>query len=328
MKRILGMGNALVDILVRLNNDSELGELQKGTMTLVDRPRMHDVMSGISAADAQRSAGGSAANTINGLATLGNATGFIGKVGDDEMGAFFRSDMQGRSVDTHLLTGMAETGRCMVLISPDHERTFATHLGAAIELDAGDLSADMFKDCAVFHVEGYLVQNHALLEKAFRLAREAGCTVSLDLASHNTVEDNLEFLRRMAGEYVDVAFANEDEARVFTGETDPELAVEALNQSVDLAVVKTGPKGSLVREGGDVVRVDAVPARVVDTTGAGDLYAAGFLYSRLKGHELETCARIGSLLGSRVVEVVGAKMGPEQWDRIQAEVAEIEAGRR
>lgn len=327
MKRVLGMGNALVDILVRLNSDSELGKLKKGTMTLVDRVGMHDVMLGIQAMDVQRSAGGSAANTINGLATLGQATGFIGKVGDDEMGAFFRSDMEGRRVHTHLLRGEAETGRCMVLISPDHERTFATHLGAAVELDAADLAEEMFADCAVFHVEGYLVQNHALLETAFRLARKANCTVSLDLASHNTVDDNLEFLRRITQEYVDVVFANEDEARVFTGEADPRRAVEVLNRSAELAVVKVGPEGSLVRKGSEQIQVDAVSARVVDTTGAGDLYAAGFLYALLKNHDLKTCARIGSLLGSRVVEVVGAKMGPDKWAGIQREVAQIENGR-
>jgi sugar/nucleoside kinase (ribokinase family) len=215
----------------------------------------------------------------------------------------------------------------MVLISPDHERTFATHLGAAVELDAADLAEEMFADCAVFHVEGYLVQNHALLETAFRLARKANCTVSLDLASHNTVDDNLEFLRRMTQEYVDVVFANEDEARVFTGETDPRRAVEVLNRSAELAVVKVGPEGSLVRKGSEQIQVDAVSARVVDTTGAGDLYAAGFLYALLKNHDLKTCARIGSLLGSRVVEVVGAKMGPNKWAGIQREVAQIETGR-
>ncbi len=327
MKRVLGMGNALVDILVRINDDRELGKLKKGTMTLVDHMQMHDVMLAIQAQDVQRSAGGSAANTINGLATLGQSVAFIGKVGDDEAGAFFRTDMEGRHVRTHLLRGKAQTGRCMVLISPDHERTFATHLGSAVELEAADLAEEMFKDCAVFHVEGYLVQNHALLESAFRLARDCGCMVSLDLASHNTVNDNLEFLRRMTREYVDVVFANEDEARVFTGESDPRKAAEALNRSAELAVVKVGPNGSLVSDRSGLIHVDAAPARVVDTTGAGDLYAAGFLYARLKDHDLRTCACIGSLLGSRVVEVVGAKMGTEKWAEIQKEVADIENGR-
>ena len=325
MKRVLGMGNALVDILVHLNEDSELGVLEKGTMTLVSRERMHDVMKDTAAADAQRTAGGSAANTINGLATLGIPTGFIGKIGDDKIGASFREDMLQRNVRAHLMKGTEETGCCVVLISPDHERTMATYLGAAIELDASDIESEMFVDCAVFHVEGYLVQNHPLLEKSLRMAREAGCLVSLDLASHNTVGDNLEFLRRMVDEYVDIAFANEEEARVFTGESDPVKAAEKLGKACATAVVKVGPAGSLIREGERMVSVEAVDAEVVDTTGAGDMYAAGFLYGRLKGLDLETCARLGSLLGSRVVEVVGAKMSAERWEGIRKEMVEIEA---
>jgi len=325
MKRVLGMGNALVDILVNLNHDKELGALEKGTMTLVSRKEMHAVMKDTAAADARISAGGSAANTINGLATLGVPTAFIGKVGGDEIGDSFRKDMEQRQVRPHLMTGKEETGRCVVLISPDHERTMATYLGAAIELEAADISAEMFSDCAVFHVEGYLVQNHPLLEQALRTASEAGCRISMDLASHNVVDENLAFLRDMVNRYVDIAFANEDEARVFTGETDPHKAVEILSRSVDIAVVKVGPRGCLVRNGDREVQVDAVPAEVIDTTGAGDLYAAGFLYARLKEYDLETCARIGSLLGSRVVEVVGAKMSSERWKKIRAEVREIEA---
>ena len=218
MLKILGLGNALVDVLTVLDSDDLLQRLSypKGSMQLVGKEQSVELQNAIHDRERFFVTGGSASNTIAGLAKLGVSCGFIGKVGEDEEGSFFGRDMKSCGVEPFLIKSDLPTGVCVSLISPDSERTMITYLGAACELQSVDLKLSQFKGYDLFHIEGYLVQNYDLIETALKLAKEAGLKISLDLASYNVVEDNLEFLHRITSEYVDIIFANEEEAKSFT----------------------------------------------------------------------------------------------------------------
>jgi sugar/nucleoside kinase (ribokinase family) len=270
----------------------------------------------------QIASGGSAANTIHGLARLGIETGFIGKVGEDEAGVFFEKDMEECDIKPYLLKSKTNSGRAMALISPDSERTFATYLGAAVELSPEDITIEQFEGYEFFHIEGYLVQNHALIEKAVKLAKEKGLTVTLDMASYNVVEENLEFLKEILTHYVDIVFANEEEAKSFTGK-EPEDALIHFSDLCDIAIVKTGKSGSLVKKGSEMHDVSPIIVESIDTTGAGDLYAAGFIYGLIKGYSLDKCGHVGSVLAGKTIEVIGPKMNQQQWETVKGLIARV-----
>ena len=317
MAKILGMGNALVDMLIQIDGDNflEKNNLPKGSMQLVDWDAANNVLAMSEGFQRSQASGGSAANTIHGLAKLGVETGFIGKVGKDEIGEFFKKDLFDAGVNPQLAESDTKSGVAVALVSPDSERTFATFLGAAVEISAEDLTAEMFAGYDYFHIEGYLVQNYALIERAVILAKENGLKVSLDLASYNVVEDNLEFLQRIVKDYVDIVFANEEEAKAFTGK-EPEEALHAIADVAEYAIVKIGSKGSMVKHDGQVYTAGVIEAKSIDTTGAGDLYASGFLFGLHKGVSLDEAARMGSITAGNVIEVIGAKMDEERWKRI------------
>jgi sugar/nucleoside kinase (ribokinase family) len=320
MKKVLGLGNALVDILVRIDDDELLHslDLPKSCMTLVREAQVNAILDRITHLSKQEACGGSAANTISGLARLGVPTGYIGKIGHDAYGEFFAGEMQRHGTSARMFYGASQTGRALGFITPDSERTFATFLGAAVELNDSDLSPQLFHGYDYFHIEGYSVQNHALAETSLRLAKEAGLEISLDLASHNVVRENLAFLQEMVGRYVDIVFANEEESMAFSGKNSPAEALVTISPSCRIAVVKLGKNGSLVKCRDEEHRIACIPAQAVDTTGAGDLYAAGFLYGLIQGYPLPVCGRIGSLLSGKVVEVVGAKLDEKRWGEVEA----------
>lgn len=324
MSSVLGLGNALVDVLARLEDDQLLSNLSfpKGSMQLVDQTIVQKVVEATSHLKIEMASGGSAANTIHGLAVLGVETGFIGKIGNDEFGQFFHKDMSANNIKPHLMTGNNESGRAYALISPDSERTFATYLGAAVELTGDDLAEHLFDGYSYFHIEGYLVQNKPLVEKAIQLAKAKGLKVSIDLASFNVVEENLEFLSGIVKDYVDIVFANEEEAKAFTGK-EGEEALLHLGEHAEIAVLKLGKKGSLIKRVDEIVKVGVIPAKSIDTTGAGDLYAAGFLYGLIQKLDLEKCGQIGSILSGHVIEVVGPKMDERTWDEIRNKIKAI-----
>lgn len=318
------MGNALVDILAQMECDTLLEELKlpKGSMQLVEEVFIETVMEAISKLRREQVSGGSAANTIYGLARLGVKTGFVGKVCNDEIGDFFLEDLKKSNIEPKLFRGVSRSGVACALISPDSERTFATHLGAAMELAASDLSADVFKDYDYLHIEGYLVQNHGLIERAVSLAKEEGLKVSLDLASYNIVEENLEFLKGLVRGYVDIVFANEEEAKAFT-KRNPREALDILAEDCDIAVIKIGKKGSLIKQGNNVFEVGVIDVNSVDTTGAGDLYASGFLYGLVRGRPLDECGKMGAIISGKVIEVIGAKMDDLKWKEIKRMMEEV-----
>lgn len=325
MAKVIGLGNALVDIMTRLNDDSILTRLNlpKGSMQLVDESFMQNALDTTRGLPQTLAAGGSAANTINGLANLGISCSFIGKIGNDQFGKAFKADMQSNGIDPKLLKGKAESGRALALVSPDSERTFAVYLGAAIELVADDLSPELFEGYDYFHIEGYLVQNHNLVKKAVELARSKKLTITLDLASYNVVEENREFLQEIIEKYVDIVFTNEEEAKAFTGKP-PREALNILSGLTGIAVVKLGSEGSLIKRGEESVRIGVIKAQSIDTTGAGDLYASGFIYGLIHNLSLEQCGNIGAILSGRVIEVIGPKMDPSRWDEIRKLVGTVE----
>jgi sugar/nucleoside kinase (ribokinase family) len=320
MKKVLGLGNALVDILVRIADDGLLErlDLPKSCMTLVEESQVNAILEKIAHLEKQEACGGSAANTISGLARLGIGTGYIGKIGHDPYGEFFASEMRRHGTEARMFYGASQTGRALGLITPDSERTFATFLGSAVELEGSDLQAELFSGYDIFHIEGYMVQNHGLFETAVRLAKEAGLEVSLDLASHNVVRENLGFLQDMVARYVDIVFANEDESMAFSGKNSPHEALVTISPQCRIAVVKLGKNGSLIRQKDAHHQINCIPALAVDTTGAGDLYAAGFLYGLIHDYPLNVCGNIGSLLSGKVVEVIGAKLDEQKWLEIEA----------
>lgn len=325
MAKIIGLGNALVDIMTQLETDRTLDkfELPKGSMQLVDEAFSKMVVENTVHLKKKQTSGGSAANTIHGLAKLNLDTAFIGKVGEDEFGTFFYDDMLEAGIKPLLLKGENHTGKAIALVSEDSERTFATYLGAAIELVPDDLKIEYFKGFDYLHIEGYLVQNQELIEKAVKMASDNNLKVSLDMASYNIVEANLDFLKRIVAEYVDILFANEEEAKSFTGK-EPREALDEIAKIVDIAVVKIGKNGSLIKSDGKDYKVDIIPAESQDTTGAGDLYAAGFLYGLSKGLSLDKCGKIGTVLGGKVIEGIGAKIDGKKWEEAKSLIKEIE----
>ncbi|MDR1671942.1 MAG: adenosine kinase [Bacteroidales bacterium] len=322
---VLGMGNALVDMMTGLPDDTLLKDLalRKGSMQLVDKGFSNRALEKVQHLDRKETSGGSAANTICGLASLGIETSFIGKVGNDRLGDVFRADLQRYGVQPILQYSDTETGLALALVSRNGERTFATYLGAAVEMEPYDLNVSMFATHTHFYIEGYLVQHHELIRRAVELAKEAELEVIVDMASFNVVEDNLDFLHFLVKEYADIVFANADEAKAFTGQSNPAKALGEIAQDCWIAVVKTGEKGSLIQNGKHVYSVAARKVNCVDTTGAGDLYAAGFLYGFLNNLKLPLCGEIGSILAGKVIETMGAKIPDKAWQSVREEVKQV-----
>ena len=247
-------------------------------------------------------------------------SGFIGKVGNDEIGALYRSDQERNGIKSNLLIGKEDSGRASVFITPPNaERTFATYLGAALELCPEDLRPEYFQGYDYFFIEGYLVQNQQLLRQAVKLAKDAGCYIAIDMASYNVVESNDTFLHDIVEQYVDIVFANETEAETFTRRC-PREAVEIIAGMCDIAVVKIGAKGSYIKSGEEFHHIEACPADVRDATGAGDLYAAGFLYAHALGMPLDVCGKVGSITAGKVVEVIGPKIDIPRWKAAKKDI--------
>jgi sugar/nucleoside kinase (ribokinase family) len=317
-KTIVGIGSALVDILTREDDAflSEAGAV-KGGMLYVDKEHIEQALARASGPPALVP-GGSACNTVVGVGRLGGRARFVGKRGNGRMGDFFENSLRSNNVDPRLVRTTVSTGRVLSIITPDAQRSMLTFLGAAAETRPEDIRADLFADAAVVHIEGYLLFNPRLILAALTAAKSAGALVSLDLASFNVVEESRSFLAEAVQEYVDILIANEDEARAYTGESEALPAIRALSKGVQIAVLKRGPLGSLISRDGRILTVAADgDGRAIDTTGAGDLWASGFLFGLVEGYPLEKCGALGSACGYEVCQVVGASIPEYGWQRIR-----------
>lgn len=325
MDKIIGMGNALVDVLVRIDDDSLLEKLHlpKGSMQLIQEDTLSEIRKYTSGMKIHRSTGGSAGNTVCALAALGANPGFIGKVGQDETGTFFGDTLRQRGVNALLTTCDLPSGIASTFISTDGERTFGTYLGAAATLGAEDLSRKMFAGYNYLYIEGYLLQDHDLMLRAVQLAKEEGLQVCLDMASYNVVEAERDFFDQLIVKYVDIVFANESEALAYTGKA-PHEALEEIASKCSIAVVKTGKEGSLVKKGTEVIQLLSCPVdNVLDTTGAGDFYAAGFMYGLTCGYSLEKCVQISTILATAVIQEVGTTLSAKKWDEIKLNIESL-----
>ena len=325
MKSILGIGNALTDILAILPDDAFLKKynLPVGSMQHVDAETGNKIWDELKNHGIKYVAGGSAANTISTCAIFGMPAGFIGKVGVDDIGSLFKSDQKQNGIKSMVSRGKAPSGRAIVIISGDNaERTFATYLGAALELSPEDLNPDDFDGYDILHIEGYLVQNQRLLRRAVEIGKSKGMTISLDMASYNVIESNYAFLHDIVANYIDIVFANEAESKAYTG-LEPREALDAIARDCKVAVVKVGKEGSMVKSGDEFHFVKPWPATNIDSTGAGDLYAGGFLYAWSCGQPLDVCGTVGSIISSKVIEVIGTKVDIPRWKVAKKEIREV-----
>lgn len=325
MKKIIGIGNALVDTLATLNNDEllEIFKLPKGSMTLIGDEEQLSIQAQFKTLNTQQATGGSAGNTMLALAELGMQPGFIGTIGNDDTGKFFANNCTQRGINAHLTVLPQQSGIAYTFISPDGERTFATYLGAASVMQPEMLNTQMLSGYDYLYIEGYLVQNHALILRAAELAKESGLKICLDMASYNIVAADHEFFSHLISKYVDIVFANEEEARTFSF-AEPEAALEHLHSLCDIAVVKLGAEGSYIMHKGEKVHVKALEVdKVTDTTAAGDFYAAGVMYGLLHNCTMKQCAKIGSLLAGHVIQIIGTQLPSTTWNEIKEEIALI-----
>jgi sugar/nucleoside kinase (ribokinase family) len=287
-------------------------------MTLKTQNEIQEIMSRSSATPVIVP-GGSACNTILGVGMLGGDACFIGKRGSDAFGTLFENGVRDHHVEPLLQTSDTPTGHVLSVITPDAQRSMFTFLGASSETDPAAITSDLFRDVALAHIEGYLLFNHDLILATLDAAKKAGALISLDLAAFTVVEASRDLLEYLCEKYVDILIANEDESRAFTGISDEEQALEALGRKADLAILKVGKRGSRLTHGGEVVTIERMgDGDAVDTTGAGDLWAAGFLFGLVHGYPLAVCGKLGSACGYEVCQVIGAQIPEEGWQRIKA----------
>jgi sugar/nucleoside kinase (ribokinase family) len=309
---VVGIGNAIVDVLAHADDAMLVREnLVKGSMALIDTERAEALYERMG--PAIEVSGGSAANTIAGLASFGGRGAFIGKVRDDQLGAVFAHDLRALGVDfsTAPAADGPPTGRCLILVTPDAQRTLNTSLGAGSALGANDVDADTVARASITYLEGYLWDPPPAKDafrKAARLAHDAGRKVAFSLSDSFCVDRWRDEFLHLAEHEIDILFANEDEICALYGVDTFDAALQHVRGHCEIAALTRSAKGSVVLSGDEVHVVDAEPVdRVVDTTGAGDLYAAGFLYGLSRGHDLYTCGRLGALAAAEVIGHMGAR---------------------
>ncbi len=325
---ILGVGSALVDVLGRIDETflPRVGG-EKGGMMMVESERQDEWISALPLPPAM-APGGAAGNTIFALAHMGMPVAMLSKLGRDDCGKFYRQRLQeaGGSDAEFLETDAARTGRCLSLITPDSERTMRSYLGASQLLTAAEAAAVDYSRYALVYVEGYLLFLPDVVPTVLRCAREAGCRTAMDLASFEVVRIFREPLLELLQHDVDLVFANEEEAAALLGDglSEQEMALR-LSRLCEVAAVKLGRRGSLIARDETLTAVSAVPAQAVDTTAAGDSWAAGFLYGYLNGLPEAVCGQIGSLVAAEVVQVMGSELPPERWNAVREKMKNMKA---
>ena len=324
--KVLGSGSPILDVLLKVD-DSFLTSFvsgEKGGMNMIDSAEQERILNKAKEAgiSAKYAIGGSAFNTISALTRLGLATSFLGKTGMDADGEFFRKAYKEIGGDPSALkeTSEAATANCICLVTPDSQRTMRSNLGASTLIRTEDISPEDFENITHVHIEGYQLFFADVVKMVITLAKEKNCTVSFDMASFEVVR----LFRRELAELlplIDIIFANEDEAREFFAgeEFEPLTALEKLSAFCPVAVVKVGSKGAWIREKEDIIHVDARMVKAIDTTGAGDLWQAGFLYGYLTGKGIEFAGCLGAAVSAEVVQVMGAELPPEAWERLKKE---------
>lgn len=309
---VTGVGNAIVDVIASAD-DAFLARhtIEKGAMTLIDEARAKELYAAMG--PGQEVSGGSAANTLAGIASLGGRGAYIGKVADDQLGEIFGHDLRAAGVDyaTAPLQNGPATARCLILVTPDAQRSMNTFLGASTLFSKGDVDAERIAAAEITYLEGYLYDRDeakAAFVEAARIARSAGRKVALTLSDPFCVDRHRDSFRDLVANHVDVIFANEAELKSLYLTEDFDAALASVRAETRIAAITRSEKGAIITSGSDTVAVpaDAID-KLVDTTGAGDLFAAGFLLGLARGAGLETCARLGVMAAGEVITHVGAR---------------------
>lgn len=322
--RIVGLGNALMDVLLQLKQEEILSEIgiQKGAMDMINRDQMIAIRQRLADHPRTQAPGGSVCNTMRALAYLGAEAGFIGKIGTDAIGEYYEEALRKANVNPHFIRTTGESGSCTVLISPDGERTMGTFLGPAPTIEPAEISEELLATYQLIYIEGYLIVNEPLVRSTMEKAKRLGLKVALDLSNFNIVNAFKPLLQDLIPRYVDILFSNESEAAAYTG-LPAEEAVLALSKQVEVAIVTIGKQGSLVAADGQRYAIPAEGGKAIDTTGAGDNFAAGFLYGQSLGASWSQSAQIGSILSGYVIDVIGPQIPNDKWQEIRYKVNAI-----
>lgn len=313
---VVAVGNALVDVISEVSDEFVAQQsadhgMEKGAMTLVEETRAVDLYAQMP--NGTETSGGSAANTMAGFASFGGNGAFIGKVADDALGKVFQNDIKslGVNFETQPLILGASTGRCMILVTPDAQRTMNTFLGASVELSQNDIDPGTIASGQITYLEGYLFdrdQAKSAFIKAAECAHDAGHRIALTLSDPFCVDRHRSDFLRLVENHVDILFANEEEIKSLFMQDNFEDAVSAISEHVEVAAITRGAQGAVIISKGEIIKIDAAPVEnVVDTTGAGDQFAAGFLYGFTEGKSLEECGKLGAIAAAEVISHIGPR---------------------
>lgn len=309
---VFGVGNALVDIQAKVDDSLiERLKLDKGIMTLVDEAVQTKVLSELSNHSLHRCAGGSAANTIVAVAEFGGSAAFVGKVGQDDIGAFFLSDMRKLGIAIDVDPTPMPTGTCAVLITEDAQRTMLTNLAASVTLTSDDIDESLIADAKYVYIEGYLLTGDSTKAAAYRameLAQKHGTKIAFTASDPFLVNMIRDEIWELITGPVDLFFCNEEEAKSLTGEDDPMKAVAKIHEHAENVALTLGEKGSIVMHGGEAFPIEGASVAAIDTTGAGDMYAGGLLYGITNGMTWRQAGHLASQAAGRIVSQMGARL--------------------
>ncbi|MDO8241152.1 MAG: adenosine kinase [Candidatus Moranbacteria bacterium] len=310
---ILGIGSPLLDIVINIEETMfcELN-MKKGSMNLISAKESRDMLKKFGHIKQKITPGGSVANTLSGASALGNKTSFLGVIGKDIYGQTYQTEIKNEGIVSHLTCHTSDTtGHAIIFVTPDGERTMATHLGAALRFEKEHIKEDQIKNSQILHIEAYQLENsdtcQAILH-AIKIAKDNNVTISLDLSDVGLIQRNRKLFKSIVKEHIDVVFANEAEAVAFTGKNDSITALHEIAKACDIAVVKLGAKGSLIKKGEKIFNIQPYPVDMVNTNGAGDTYAAGILHGLINGLDLQDAGEIASHISALVVASVGARL--------------------
>jgi len=312
---VISIGNALMDILVKINEDKFLTlKIEKGSMNFVSPESVKLVEDVLLGHEMTLEPGGASANTLSCLALLGSKVVFCGTVGKDNHGAIYEKKLMETGVSTSISKKEGSTGKAYTFITPDSQRTFMVSLGIASKIGKEDILEENIKQSKILYLTVYELLDPELRKtclNAISIAKSSGTKIALDLAAPNVVKDNLTMLKEIVDEHVDILLANEGEASAFTGKS-PEDSADEIAKLVETAVVKLGKGGSIIIHQGEITKTESFTANAVDTTGAGDMYAAGILYGIANNIPMKKASLLGSFLGAKVVEKIGARLSKDE----------------
>ncbi len=325
---IFGIGNALIDFLIEVNDDELLEfNLRKGQFHLINEENSKKLLTKIENYKVKISPGGSSANTLYGIAMLGGNVAFCGKIGRDNYGDIFKEKMFNSGVKPKLVRSEKVTGYAITFITPDSERTFAVYLGAALHLKKADIFFEDLRRSRILHIEGYQLEDEQLRQTslyAMQFAKNHNIKISIDLGDSGIVDRNKADIKKIIEKYADIVFANKDEAKALVG-LEPLEALNKIAKLTEIAIVKVGEYGSYIKKGNTIYKTPGYKAKAVDTTGAGDMFAAGVLYGICCNYDLKICGHIGSYFAAKVVEAIGARLEHIDQKEVEKLIKKVEA---